>query len=447
MYSKRGKWLHLLLLVAMLVPSACAQATPAPTAVAQVPAQPTQAGVQPTQAAAQPTQSSIAALGPVSISFVTHDFEPWRNTMLQWTEDYMTMYPNVKISYVTYPMTDMVTKLVTGFESGTGDTVMGIYGPWLAELAAGGYLDEAPPWVMDMLKEDFYPIAIDAASYNGKLYGVIQHVGTPLPTINVALYQAAGISESDYPKTFDQLVAQIPKLDKKDAKGAWQNQAICLPTMDVFTIIDWSTVLFAYGGRILNESMTKAAFNTPEGLAATQVYKKIHYKDADPNLFPAGKCAMWWYGSWSRPMITAVSPNMQVKVLEPLAGPVKKVHANYVWSWVVNSHATSAQKQVAWDFIKYITRPGAQIVFWNVVHVMPTRKSVYTDPSIKNDTYLQAFGQYVNETEVYYPPLPNWEPVEKALIRDLQNLISGQVSEQQFLDQAEKDVNGILAGG
>jgi multiple sugar transport system substrate-binding protein len=418
MNSKKWMWLSVLMLVSMLISSACAKATPTPTEEA----------------------------GPVSISFVTHDFEPWRNTMIEWIGEYMDQHPGVEISYVTYPMTDMVTKLVTGFEAGAGDTVMGIYGPWLAAMAEGGYLDEAPSWVMDMLKDDFYDIAVDAGSYKGKLVGVLQHIGTPLPLLNVDTYEAAGISEDQYPQSYDDLLALIPKLDKKDASGSWEVQAICLPPTDVFVLIDWATVLFAHGGKILDDSLTKAAFNTPEGLAATQVYKQIHYPDADINLFPLSKCGMWWYGSWSRPMFTAQNPNIRVKVLEPLEGPAGRVHANYAWIWVVNANATPRQKEVAWDFIKYITRPEAQITFWNVVGVMPTRKSVYEDPAISADEFVQAFGKYVNETRVYYPPLPDWEPVEKALIRYLERLVAGELTEQQFLDQAEKEVNSLLTG-
>jgi multiple sugar transport system substrate-binding protein len=146
-------------------------------------------------------------------------------------------------------------------------------------------------------------------------------------------------------------------------------------------------------------------------------------------------------------MFQAQNPDIRVEVLQPLTGPMGRVHANYAWTWVVNSNASPREKEVSWDFIKYITRLEAQITFWNVVGVMPTLKSVYEDPAIAGDEFVQAFGDYVDETRVYYPPLPDWEPVEKALIRYLERLIAGELTEQEFLDQAEEEVNSLLAGG
>jgi ABC-type glycerol-3-phosphate transport system substrate-binding protein len=131
--------------------------------------------------------------------------------------------------------------------------------------------------------------------------------------------------------------------------------------------------------------------------------------------------------------------------MRPLAGPIARVHANYVWDWVVNAKATPEQKRVAWDFVRFITEDQQQVDLWKAISLMPTRKSVYESEWAKSDPFLQAFGQYVNDTKVYYPPIPQWEQVERTIISKGELLVAGEITEQEFLDQAEKEVNEILS--
>lgn len=438
MHKEVRKWMGVVMVVALVALSACAGPA-TPTAATPTPGG--EATPVPEKATpAPPTEEKV------SITFCTHSYEPWKETLLKWIDEYTAEHPNVEISYVSYPMEDQVMKLVTGWEAGTGETVIGIYGPWLASMVDGGYLDPAPDWAVEQVKEDYYPIGMEGSSIEGKLYGVMQHMGTPLPILSVDAYEAAGIPESEYPDTYDDLLALLPRLDKKAADGTWEVQGICLPTFGPFQMIDWASPLFSYGGKILDDTGTKAAFNTPEGLEATKVFRKLHYPDADINMFPLGKCGMWWYGSWSRPMWTGVSPDLRVKVLRPLAGPAGRFHANYTWSWVVNAHASPAQKEAGWDFVKHITTKKAYLELWNAVSLMPARKSAYEDPSIKDDEFLQAFGKSVPDTVIYYPPIAKWEPVEAAITRLLERVTAGELSEQDFLNQAEQEVNSILAG-
>ncbi|MCL6429351.1 MAG: extracellular solute-binding protein [Anaerolineae bacterium] len=374
----------------------------------------------------------------VSISLCTHDVQTVVDCHARHIQWYQEQHPNVQISQVFYPTKDMVQKLVVGWSAGVGDTVCGIYGPWLPTFVKGGYLDPAPPHVVDFVTQDFFEVNIKGGTIDGKLYTIVEEIGCPLPLYNKDVWAEAGIPEEELPETYEQLVSLLPRLDRPGI------QAICNMPEGLFQIVNWTTVLLAYGGRVLNDTFTRAAFNSPAGLEATRVHRRLTPKESDYKMFLAGKCGMLWFGPWCRPWWS--NPKMNVKVGPPLRGPAGRVHANCQWDYVVNAHATPEQKEAAWDYAMFVSTKQAQIIFWKEVGHMPRSKSAYEDPVLKKDAFPQSFAQYLPETENYYAPIPEWEPIEKSIIAGLERLTAGEIVEEQFLSETEKKVNDILAG-
>jgi len=379
----------------------------------------------------------------VSISFVTHDYEPTRPIHERWVAEYMELHPNVEINYVTYPMAELITKLITSYEAGRGDTVAGVYGPWLATLVSGGYLDPAPEAVAQDLQSDFYDFAQQGSMIDGVVYGVPRENGSPLPLLSVDVYEAAGVPESDYPTTYDELVALLPQLDKKNDDGSWDVQGICLPN-NTFAVTNWITILKNYGVDLLNEDNTQAAFNTPEGVAATEMWKTLNYPDADHNLFPLMKCGMNWYGPWWRPAYQATYP-VRVKVLAPFTGPAAQTHGNYTWQWVVNANASQSEKDAAWDFVQFISSKEKQIEIWTEGNIVPTRISVFEDPNLPDREFLLSFEQHFDKMFIFYPQIPQWLEIDTTLRPLLSRLRTGEITVDEFMQETEASINSILA--
>ena len=446
--SKRFNLIIVLILLMSLFSSAC-KATSTPEEATSPPAadtevkEPTEAkpDVEPTDVPPEPTEPE-----EVTITFVTHDYEPTRPTHERFVAEYMELHPNVEINYVTYPQADLVTKIITGTEAGRGPTVMGVFGPWVASLVKGGYLDEAPAWVKEMQQEDFPQIALDGATIDGKLYGLVWQAGDPIPLISVELWDAAGISEDEYPTTYEDMIALLPRLDKKSDAGEWDVQGICLRPFGFWAAVNWFTILKNYGVEILNDDFTAAAFNTPDGLEATNVWRQLSYPDADSTLFGIKKCGMVWYGPWYLPLARGTYPDIELKFLPPFAGPVSQLHPVWTWHWAVNAHASQAEKDAAWDFINYLSTAESQLASWNESNIVPTRLSVFEDASLQSDELLQAYASHLDKSFIYYPMIPEWEQIEKAITATIERFGYGEITAEEFLVEAEAEVNSILAG-
>ena len=166
------------LMIALLIAACGASPTPAPQ-----PAEDSGAAE-----AAAPTNEAV------EITWLSHIYEPWVNALSAQGMQYMGNNENVKIVYSQVPHADLNTKIATSLAAGEAPTIMGVFGPWMPQLLEADALAPAPDWVKDDLKENFPGVMIDAATFDGEVYGYVQHIGIFLPIINEAMYEAAGVA-------------------------------------------------------------------------------------------------------------------------------------------------------------------------------------------------------------------------------------------------------------
>ncbi len=241
--------------------------------------------------------AALSEAEPVEISWLSHTYDPWNNALSAQAEQYMADNPGVEILYSQVPHADLNTKIATSIAAGEPATILGVYGPWMPQLIEGGNLATAPDWVIEDLDANYPAVMKEAAIYDGDVYGYVQHIGIHLPIINVAKYEAAGIEP---PTTYEELFAADQTLDSGD--GMEFGVALAEAKGGSWNVLHWSAILDAYGGSILNEDGTEVAFNTPEGLEATNVYRQLVHPElgAHDNAFITEQTAMMWNGPWQK---------------------------------------------------------------------------------------------------------------------------------------------------
>lgn len=381
---------------------------------------------------------------PVHLKFLSHTFKPWNDVLTKQAEEFQKENPNVKIEYTTVEHKDLNTKLMTSLASGTAPHVMGVYGPWMEGLVKNKWIAAAPPYVEEDIKNNTVEVAGQSATYEGKIYGYIQHIGIPTPIINERIYQDAGLQ---IPTTYEELLAVNEKLDKKDGNDKFSQVGTALaPKKDgSWNVIHWSTILKAYGGNIISEDGKKAAFNTPEGLEATKIYAKLTHANFIENSFTLEKAAMEWQGPWTKSFYEQNNPKLQFKAIAPLKGPSKQVTTMYAWFWTVNANVPAEEQDWAWKFNMYISNDKNYLDLCKQIGFISFRKANLEDSSYVNDPWIKAFGDALQNSEIYYDKIPNWEKIDVAIGEELERMNVNEQTPEKALSNAEKKVNEILA--
>ncbi|TME96490.1 MAG: ABC transporter substrate-binding protein [Chloroflexi bacterium] len=315
------------------------------------------------------------------------------------------------------------------------------------------FVDSRDGFSGDQLK-DFVPALLDDNSLpvNGKKTLVSWPFSKSVALLyyNPDVLKAAGVS---VPTTWEQLRAALKTVKEKTTATpfAW--------TPDVYYF--FLPYLWSQGGEALTPDLSKAAFNTPEGIAALQYQVDLVLGDKTAqvtqgfdwqNPFAQGKVAFAVSTSVSRPFIEQAMPaDKKFRVgMAPLpAGPKGAKTDLFGNNLVIFAKAPADNQRAAWLFMKWLTETD-QTVAWSLASgYMPLRDSARNAPAFKaetdkDDRLLVAINALKDAHGI--PGSPDWQKVQPVMGDAITKALLGQASAKDALTEAEKKVNDTLSG-
>jgi multiple sugar transport system substrate-binding protein len=126
-----------------------------------------------------------------------------------------------KINVITVPFSDLYTKLLTDWSSGTNSIQAGVFAPqWMVDYIAGGFLEDLTSRVAadkDLQEDDVGGFFRDfSQKYGGKIYMLTLDGDFHMIYYRTDLFQAAGLKA---PETLDDYLAAAKALNGKDMNG------------------------------------------------------------------------------------------------------------------------------------------------------------------------------------------------------------------------------------
>ncbi len=153
------------------------------------------------------------------------------------------------------------------------------------------------------------------------------------------------------------------------------------------TVWRYWALLWQAGGAILNPAGTQAGFDSPAGLKALELLKRLAAKHATyldngsgnyKSLFGSGHIGMLWTGPADLPEIISEKVSYGVQILpgeanhQTISGPD---------NWVMFDNG-AAHKQASWEFLKWLTSPQIDLEWSTMTGDLPIRKSVTKLPGL-----------------------------------------------------------------
>ena len=353
------------------------------------------------------------------------------------TKAYEAAKPGTKVTALAVPYDAFADKITAAVPRGKGPDVF-IYaqdrlGGW---IEAGNTVEPIDFYLDDAVKNRFIPTTLEAMTYRGTVYGL------PLNYKVITLIYNKKLVKTP-PKTDVELVALAKKLTDKGA-GRF---GLAYSYADFYY---HAALQNAFGGRVFDAGLP--VLNNPENVKALQLlvsWIKDGILPAEPStalitsLFNEGKAAMVFSGPWCLGEIAsgvdyglARLPTIAEAGGKPMR-PWMTVEGAYV-------AAPSKQKDLAYDFVKFITDTKSGETMAIEGRQTPANKKVYDDPKVAKDPVLAAFRAQV-EVAVPMPNMPEmtmvWSPATTAM-----NTVIRGTSPQAALDRAQAQVVKDVAG-
>jgi multiple sugar transport system substrate-binding protein len=361
--------------------------------------------------------------------------------------------PGIKVKVQMIPWTAAQEKLITAYASDNAPDVFQLGNTWIPQFAALNAIEELSMYIINsknIKKDNYYEGVWQTNVIEGKTYGIPWYIETRLLFYRPDVLAAAGYVKP--PKTWDELIDCARKIKKNF--GTQEKYPIYIPTNEwvpfiVFGMQAGSTILKnndCYGNFSSKEFKTGFEYLmkyydeklTPAGISQVpNIYQA--FKEKYINMYISGP---WNIIEFKKTMTGSDSLNWMTA---PLPGYTNKYPGlSLAGGASLVIYKKSKLKKEAWKFIEYLSETNVQVKFFNYLFDLPSVKSAWEEPAIKNNIYIKAFKtQFENVTPT--PKIPEWEQIAFSKVQQYAEIASKQaMTIEQALRNLDDDVNIIL---
>ncbi len=419
--KKRLTWITPVILVLVLVLSACGGSKPA----------------------------STDAEGNVTLRFWTHTNNAFNGGYDALITAYEAEHPNVKIERESFDYELYLQNLQTAMPAKEEADILQIFGTWTSQYYERLAPMPAEVMTLDDAKKAFYAAPIGGFTVDGKLYGLPQEFNTEYGgvLVNKTMFAAAGVPYPPQWKTMDDVVADAVKLAQHDSSGMMSVAGFHFTAADPLSF-SFLAGIKQRGGDYWNADHTGFTFNTPEAKAQLEFYMDCVQKGVvDPVVFNdttnfvidaffTNKVAIGYIGTWAIAEGLTNFPDFNDEwgyvFLPPTQGkPIFVADSG----WGLSVSPNSKHQDVAWDFVKYVATVSKNAEGWNIASgTIPALQEVAKStviaekmPWVAEALGTLPYGEYLGNMpdrdlviyEIIYPhllgALQGTETVDEAL--------------------------------
>ena len=378
-------------------------------------------------------------------------FTPYFTELIQQFEQ---EHQGLKVRWVDIPWEAMESKILTAVSANTAPDVVNLNPNFAAQLASRDAWLDLKDYISPDVQERYLPNIWQAGTINGISFGFPWYLTTRITLYNQELLKQAEIDSP--PTTFEELAQVAAKLKEKTGKYAM-----------FFTFVpgDSGEVLesFVQMGVQLIDDQGKAAFNTPEGVAAFQYWVDLYRQGLLPpevltqghrhaiDLYQSGEIALVATGAESFSIIRKNAPTIaEVSLASPqITGETGKKNVA-VMNLVIPKNTDKPEKAV--EFAEFVTNTTNQLAFAKAANVLPSTVAgidTYVEdlkPSGEStvlDQAIAASAMQLKEAEVLVPAQKNINQLQKTIYENLQAAMLKEKPVEQAVQDAADTWNSL----
>jgi multiple sugar transport system substrate-binding protein len=421
------------------------------------------AGAAPTSA---PAAASVA--GPTATPFAVANFgsSSAKIAIRYWTilgsvdgivmnelvRKFSEANPDIRVESLQ-GVTDFITKMETAAISGTAPDVAIVRHTYIGPFADKKVLTTISQAELDQVgisSENYDPTVWKFSQYQGQQYTIPLDVHCHAMLYNKALFAAGGLKA---PTTLDEWSDAAAKLTTGDVLG-YNTFAIGGGAQEPLTWY-WYGIIRQFGAEMLTPDASKAAFNSPEGIAAVTWMREMQQK-GNPKGVPSGdlqrtgKVASWADGPWISTLYFDKTKAAAADDLDVMPMPQHDPNKKATWA---QSHQFALPKQRNQDpakreaTLRFIKWMGEHSVDWAKAGQIPAHNAARQEVLGSADPQFKKLQVWASELPyaAFLPTSPHLLEVMPRIAADVEAAVLNQGTVEEGVKKAESEVNQILA--
>lgn len=354
-------------------------------------------------------------------------------------------HPEIDVTLTHIPSAgDYSAKLVTDFAAGTPPDVSLLNYRRVPAFAAAGQMEPLGPYLDKselIAREDFYPITIDAFTWQGDILCIPQNVSSLVVYYNRDLFAAAGVAEPADDWTWDDFVNTAVTLTRdSDGDGTIDQYGAGIePSLYRLAPFVWQN-----GGRLVDDpaNPTQLGLTRLPSLQALEWFvalQTVHHVVPDRTAeaaidsetrFIQGTTAMFFDSRRGTPTFReAADFDWDIAPL-----PRGQEAAGILHSDAYCLSAAAKDKDAAWSLIEFANSPEGQTIIAGTGRTVPSLRAIaesdaFLDPAAR-PSRSQVFLDSVDHLQIV-PLISTWEDIESTASEEIERAFYGDITAEE----------------
>ena len=369
----------------------------------------------------------------------------------QLVRDFEREHPGVHIRVQQIPWSAAHEKLLTAHVGDASPDLAQMGNTWVPEMVTLGALvplDSLVRTAPDMDSTGHFPGIWATNVVDGHVFGVPWYVDTRVLFYRTDILARAGYSRM--PDNWTDWHAAMRAITRVMGPGHY---AIYLPLNEwppqvILGLERGSPLISPDGHGVFADSAFAQAFDFllslyHEGLAPPVSNTEIAnlYQEFGRGTFAMYITGPWNIGEFRRRLPPELQRAWTTAPLPGPTGPASGVSLAGGSSLVL--FRSSKHKAVAWELMRYLSRPDVQLRFYQLTGDLPARREAWNDSILARDREAQAFRMQLGRA-VPTPMIPEWEEVTTKVMDETEAAVRGGITPAQALHALDRDVDRLL---
>jgi len=358
-------------------------------------------------------------------------------------------YPDTKITVQSIPWGTAHEKMITAVAGGIGPDVCQFGTTWIPEFVALNALEPLDAYIEESKsidKDDYFEGSWETGIIKNVNYGVPWYVDTRVLFYRTDVLKEVGFDHA--PRTWTELKDACQKLMVKNDKGDYLRTGISLSAVDAKALVMF---MWSNSGDVLNKDL-ELIINSPENAEALDYYASFFKDGLSPMVskgglelytnFKSGFTPMFIGGPWMLKDLDNYAADIKGK-WDVATLPIKKTGTSFVGGSSFGIFKDSKNKELAWKFIEFMSRPDIQIEWYKLTTDLPTRLEAWEDDYFDDKSKVKVFGKQLFNTNSP-PRLQKWEEIEGIINLQMEKVVHDKATAEEALAIMEKKIGKIL---
>lgn len=363
---------------------------------------------------------------------------------------FLAHYPNVEVELLN-PGGNHQEQLLTMIAAGTPPDIVIVDFYDFAAMAEADLVFDVTAWaerdgIYDEVRSVLHPAALAEMEYKGRLYSVANvRIAPDGLFYNKDLFNEAGLSMPTDNWTIDDFRDAAIQLTKKNPDGSIAQWGIEFHRFFIWPFIRMN------GGRLLSEDGTYAPFDQPEVYEALQwladidlVHEAIAWNPYERSgAFSEGLAGMhiMWVGALIEGLRNSVTWDWDIAPIPSgKLGSIGTLKGNPV---IIPANA--ANKELAWEFMKFLGSEEAQYIYGSLGRFYPMHRGALARVIQDSEGLPPANLRSVIEWRADpLPNVPGFRQVQDMWQAELEPVWFGETSAKQAGERIRQQSVGIL---